>query len=84
MGMTDHPAGPWTEIRRNFWLPKVRRRALRMALVVGSVLVAINYGDRLLAGSLAGRDLVKIALTYCVPFCVSAYSSALALAGARA
>jgi hypothetical protein len=54
-----------------------------MALVVGTVLVAINYGDRLLTGDLAGRDLLKIALTYCVPFCVSAWSSALALTSAR-
>lgn len=82
-GWTIDNADAWSEIRRNLWLPTVRRRALRMALVVGSVLVAINYGDRLLAGSLGGRDLLKIALTYCVPFCVSAYSSALALASAR-
>lgn len=78
--MVNPSAGTWSDVRRCLWLPTVRRRALRMALVVGSILVAINYGDRLLAGSLADRDLVKIALTYCVPFCVSAYSSAMALA----
>ncbi len=54
-----------------------------MAFVVGSILVAINYGDRLLAGTMALRDFVKIGVTYCVPFCVSVYSAASALASAE-
>ncbi|MEQ8661730.1 MAG: nitrate/nitrite transporter NrtS [Gammaproteobacteria bacterium] len=55
--------------------PAVVRRSARVALVVGSVLVAINHGDRLLGGSLSGTDGVKIVLTYCVPYCVSTYAA---------
>lgn len=62
---------------------QVVRRALKMALVVGSILVAINYGDRILDGSMALRDFVKVGITYCVPFCVSVYSAASALAASK-
>ncbi|MGD9600266.1 MAG: nitrate/nitrite transporter NrtS [Gammaproteobacteria bacterium] len=58
-------------------------RALKMAAGVGTVLVLINHGDKLLNGSLAARDALKIAVTYCVPFCVSAFSAASALAAGR-
>ncbi|MEQ8230645.1 MAG: nitrate/nitrite transporter NrtS [Gammaproteobacteria bacterium] len=61
----------------------VVRRALRVAVVVGSVLVAINYGDRLLAGELDARDGIRILLTYCVPYCVSTYAAVGALMQAR-
>lgn len=74
-----HPVGIWTHART----PAVVRRALKMALGVGSVLVLINYGDKLLAGTLTFRDGIKIAITYCVPFCVSAFSAASALAAAK-
>jgi hypothetical protein len=70
-----------------FWVhaksPTLIGRALKMALGVGSLLVLINYGDKLLAGTLAARDGIKIAITYCVPFCVSLFSAASALASIR-
>ena len=47
-------------------------RSLKLAAVVGTILVLINYGDRL--GVLTGRDLLKICLTYLVPYCVSTYA----------
>ena len=47
------------------------RRALVTALLVGSVLTLINQGDRLLAGDVSAPLLLKVALTYCVPYCVS-------------
>ena len=61
--------------------------ALRIALVVGTVLVAINQGDLLLAGLLP--PLWKIVLTYMVPYCVASYGAVTAkrrmrrLAGGR-
>lgn len=55
------------------------RRSLRVAAVVGSILVAINYGDRIIAGSLTHLDLAKIGLTYCVPYCVATYAAVGAL-----
>ncbi|MBK6659742.1 MAG: nitrate/nitrite transporter NrtS [Proteobacteria bacterium] len=59
--------------------PATVRRALRVAAVVGSILVAINYGDRIIAGSLTYLDLAKIGLTYCVPYCVATYAAVGAL-----
>lgn len=54
-------------------------RAARIALVVGAVLAAINHGDRILSATLDSGGLFKILLTFCVPYCVSTYSSVLAI-----
>lgn len=59
--------------------PAVVRRSLRVAAVVGTLLVAINYTDRALAGSLGTADWCKIVLTYCVPYGVSTFSAVQAL-----
>lgn len=51
--------------------------SMRVALFVGSVLGLINYGDRIfLAHDMRGFDWVKLAVTYCVPFCVATYGAA--------
>ncbi|GAB5435725.1 MAG: hypothetical protein FalmKO_08500 [Falsiruegeria mediterranea] len=39
----------------------------------------INYADKLLAGTLTHSELIKAMVSYCVPFCVSTYSSVLAI-----
>jgi hypothetical protein len=50
------------------------------ALARGVVLLAlINYGDRLVAGVMSGRDWLKLVLTYAVPYGVATYSSVSAL-----
>ena len=67
--------------------PALRRillRALRVAAIVGTVLVLINQGDVILAGDFARLNLTKALLTYCVPFGVSAYSALRAAADADA
>lgn len=48
--------------------------AVRVALVVGSLLNAINQGQRLVAGE--GVILWQVVLNYVVPYCVSTYSAA--------
>jgi hypothetical protein len=53
----------------------VVRRALSTALVVGAALAAINYGEAVLDGTLTGAQTVRMALTFCVPYCVSTFSS---------
>lgn len=63
------------EFLRTAWRVDVRTRALKVALVVGTILVAINQGDAVLNGTLTLEHCVKIGLTYCVPFLVSTYSS---------
>lgn len=55
--------------------PQVVRRASKYAVVVGAILIAINHWDALLAGDLSGGRLAKMALTVCVPYLVSTFSS---------
>jgi hypothetical protein len=49
------------------------RRSLILAAIVGTILNVINQGDALFGGT----HLVawKIALTYCVPYCVATYGA---------
>ena len=55
--------------------PPVCGRAIRVALVVGTILVGINQSDVLLSGHLTALVAAKIGLTYLVPFSVSTYSA---------
>ena len=62
------------------WISLAARRdialnSLKVCLVVGTILVLINYFDRLFGGGLAGIDYFKMLLMYCVPYCVSTYGS---------
>jgi len=59
----------------------VVRRALRYAVIVGAILIAINHGDALLRGRLETGGLLKMGLTVLVPYCVSTFSSVEALRG---
>ena len=47
------------------------RRSVVIALVVGTVLTAINQGDLLLAGQWAPALAWKLPMTYAVPFIVA-------------
>lgn len=51
--------------------PDVRLTALRVALVVGSMLFAINHGQALITGQMNRTRWVSGLLTYCVPYLVS-------------
>jgi hypothetical protein len=49
----------------------------KVALIVDSILVLINYGDRIfLCHDMHAMDWIKIAITYCVPYCVATNSAA--------
>ena len=49
----------------------------KVALFVGSILALINYGDRIfLRCDMHTLDWVKLAVTYCVPYCVATYGAA--------
>jgi hypothetical protein len=50
-------------------------RAIKVALIVGTILMLINQGDVLLGGHLTALVAGKIVLTYTVPFLVSTYSA---------
>jgi hypothetical protein len=51
--------------------PPLLRRSTLIALVVGSVLVAINQGDVLVAGRWHMELIWKVPLTYLVPLVVA-------------
>lgn len=57
----------------------VIKRALKYAVVVGLILIAINHGDAILRSDLTGGRLFKIGLTVVVPYVVSTLSSVGAL-----
>jgi hypothetical protein len=50
-------------------------RAIKVALVVGTILALINHGDTLLQGALSAKALFQITLTYLVPYAVSTYAN---------
>jgi hypothetical protein len=57
----------------------VTKRGLTVAFVVGSILALINHGDKILLGTLQPGDTVKILITFLVPYCVSVFSSVMAM-----
>ena len=54
--------------------PMLKRSAVA-AVVVGTILTALNQGDLLLSGQWTGALYWKIPLTYCVPFLVATYGA---------
>lgn len=54
-------------------------RGLKVAAIIGSILVAINQGDLLLTGKLDASAAWKIPLTYLVPYCVATYGGVAAI-----
>jgi len=51
------------------------RRSMIIAVGVGSVILLLNQGHLLFAGTLTPSMWVKILVTPCVPFCVSLYGA---------
>jgi hypothetical protein len=51
------------------------KRSLLTALVVGTILTAINQGTVLADGNFPGELYWKVPLTYCVPFCVATWGA---------
>ena len=57
----------------------VRKRALKVAMLVGSILAVINHGDALLSGDASATVWIKIVLTFVVPYCVATFASVQAI-----
>ena len=58
-------------------------RALKFAMVVGTILVLINHWELLLGERPTLRRAISIALTYCVPYTVITLASIQAIRGER-
>lgn len=57
------------------FMPAIVKRSLKVASIVGTVLMVINHGDAIVAGTLNTERVIKIVMTYCVPYLVSTYSA---------
>ena len=57
------------KFRRLMW------RSLRVAAVVGTLLVAINHGNVIIGGDFPSSLGWKIPLTYTVPYCVATFGA---------
>jgi hypothetical protein len=55
--------------------PSVVKRALKYAVIVGFILIAINHSDAILSGQVTRGRLFKMLLTVVVPYVVSTLSS---------
>lgn len=55
--------------------PRVAKRGLKFAVVVGAVLIAINHSDAIIRGELQTSHFLKMGLTVMVPYVVSVLSS---------
>jgi hypothetical protein len=55
--------------------PEILRRSLLTSLVVGSILAAINHGIEIVKLDVDLDRLLRICLTYVVPYCVATYSA---------
>ena len=58
-------------------------RSLKVAFLVGTLLVLINQGNRLAGGEWSVEIALKIVLTYLVPYCVSTYAGVAAILAAE-
>jgi len=54
---------------------EVIKRSLKTSLIVGSILAMINHGDALLALNMPLDRVIKMVLTYAVPYFVSTSAS---------
>jgi cation transporter-like permease len=61
----------------------VVKRALKYAVVVGLILIAINHGAAILSGRVTRGGVIQMVLTVMVPYVVSTLSSVGAMLDAR-
>lgn len=58
---------------------KVAQSALKVSVIVGSLLALINHGGALLDMDVSVDRMFQILLTYLVPYCVSTFSAVKAI-----
>ncbi len=71
----DDPSIPPRCLRCALTYGPLVRRSLIVAVVVGTLLIAINQGNVLLGGSFPPSLVWKIPLTYTVPYCVATFGA---------
>ena len=79
--MLKHNLHNYVTRMKTFFQAATERRTVivsaKVALVVGTILALINYGDRIFVScDMRAVDWVKLAVTYLVPYCVATYGAA--------
>jgi hypothetical protein len=62
-------------LRHAITYPRLRKTAFLTALVVGTILTAINQGTLIGGGHFPAQLWWKVPLTYCVPYLVATFSA---------
>jgi len=64
---------PFDPILKQVFSGRILKKSFIVAVIVGTILNAINQGDAILAG----QQVIawKVMLTYCVPFFVASYGA---------
>lgn len=81
---TSHQGSPVAAWLRLAVSATVVRRSLGYAVVVGPILIVINHADAIAAGEIDPGLLLKMGLTFLVPYLVATLSSVGALRAQRA
>lgn len=68
----------WPEAVRLVVTGRTRRPALRIALIVGTLLTLFYQGEALFTGDLDVETLARIVFNYCLPYIVSSIGFLLA------
>lgn len=76
MARAAYPTGAMRRFVSHWFRRETVVRALKVAGVVGPILIVINQYDVLVRLEFSPRLLAKIFLTFLVPYCVSSFSSA--------
>ena len=63
----------WMNLCRRCFTVGIFKRSLLVAMIVGTILNLINQGDALFGS--AKLHVLKLLLTYSVPFCVATYGA---------
>ena len=50
---------------------KLAPTAIKVAIIVGTILLLINHGSALAKGKMTRQRWISALLTYCVPYCVN-------------
>lgn len=81
MAEKERPAGTAPPLFDLIFERGIMRRSGVVAAIVGTILTGINQGDLIVGG--AAPVWWKVALTYCVPYCVATYGAVTARLATR-
>ncbi len=76
VGVSRHDSAQMGRFVRMFFSRPVAVQAIKVASVVGPILLMVNHGEHVLAYPFSLETLRRLAMNMAVPYLVSSYSSA--------